>query len=128
MKFTLPDSAGCWQEITITDGERAGDVKIDLKICQEVDDVLSENAQVRRDGQRRYMGEGDNTTMMLLGRLSTLQAHELIKQGIFWDDQALRKWLRNLDNYLWGVMKGTTPRYFEVKHVQGSQDQGGRAA
>ena len=113
MKFALPDGGG-WQEIEVREGERFGDIEFRTISRERVDDVLAANARARNSGVRHYIGEGDNSSMMLLGSLSSLQAHLLMKSGVFWDDDALRRWFRDLDNYLWGVQRGTTPRAFKT--------------
>lgn len=112
MKFIIPDAGGVFQEVEISDGRRAGDLEIKILQKEEVDSVLDRNGRLRNTGVRTYLGKGDNTSMVLIGSLSALQAHLLMQEGTFWDDNKLRGWLKDLDNHLWGVLKGTTDRSF----------------
>jgi hypothetical protein len=52
------------------------------------------------------MGDGTQTSGRLLGSISPLQMQMLVEQGIFWDDDKLRKWFKDLDNYLWSASRG----------------------
>ena len=101
MRFVLPDGDG-FQEITIKDGRKAGEVQIDLVSKEETKDIIEANKRAQR-GAVQKLGKGTQTSMELIGRLGNLQAHKLMQQGIYWDDDALKRWLNDLDNYLWRV-------------------------
>ena len=120
MKFVLPSVDGTWEEISITELDD-NTVKIDVVPKQMVDDVLKENAFYRNSDKRYTYGKGTQTSMEHLAEISNLQAHELIKQQVFWDDNRLRKWCKDLDNYLWNTRRGKAPTYYPVKHVQDKQ-------
>lgn len=100
MKFKLPDGEG-YQEITLRDGDGGG-VIIDIISKEDVSAILESNKKAQL-GNRAFMGKGTQTSMYQLGEISALMAFELEKQGIFQDDNALRRWFRDLDNYLWRV-------------------------
>jgi len=99
MKFTLPDSDGCHQEIVLEDAGK-GLVTVHMQSKEDVTSIIESNKRAQKMG-RQGMGEGTQESMYKLGELSALQTHELMKQGIFQDDKALRKWFDDLNNYLW---------------------------
>ena len=100
MKFNLPDGDG-FQEITIREGDN-GQVHIDLVSKEDVTEILEANKKAQREG-RAYLGKGTQTSAYRLGQVSPLMMLELTKKGIWQDDNALRKWFKDLDNYLWRV-------------------------
>ena len=99
MKFNLPDAGGGYQEITITEGGK-GSTIVTIQSKEDVEGVIEKNKRALTS-DRQYMGKGTQTSMYKLGELSALKAHQLMKDGTFWDDKALRKWFADLDNYLW---------------------------
>lgn len=100
MKFKLPDGEG-FQEITIREDVN-GDVVVDLISKEDVTAILEANKRAQRSAPTT-LGKGTQTSMVHLAELSCLQAHMLMEEGVFWDDNALRKWCNDLDNYLWRV-------------------------
>lgn len=98
MKFVLPDGAG-WQEVNIRETPD-GDIVVDLQSFEDVTPIIEDNKK-RQLGKKEYWGKGTQTSQYHLGQLSALKAHELMKQGIYQDDNALRRWFNDLENYLW---------------------------
>jgi hypothetical protein len=101
MKFILPDG-DAWQEVTIRDGEN-GDVIVEMQSKEDVSIILNENKKAQK-GPRQTMGKGTQTSQYKLGQISALKTHQLMQQGIFYDDKRLRKWFADLDNELWRTM------------------------
>jgi hypothetical protein len=81
-----------------------GTLKIQDK--EDVSSILKVNAFLRNSGGKVDFGEGTQTSGRLLGTISPLQMQMLVEQGIFWDDDKLRKWFKDLDNYMWTVQRG----------------------
>lgn len=98
----IPKSDG----IGWTEAELDSDGVLKLQDKEEVDFILDMNAYERNNGVKDNFGEGTQTSMRKLGTISPLQMQLLIEQGIFWDDDKLRKWFKDLDNYMWSVTKG----------------------
>lgn len=110
MKFVLPDGS-CNQTIEITD---EGEIRI--QSWEDVSDVLAANERERNHGESHIvMGSGTQTSMTKLGEVSALKAYQLMKEGIFFDDNKLRGWFKDLDNYLWGVTRGKKGKYHAVQ-------------
>ncbi len=99
MKFNLPDGDG-YQEITIRD--TADGVVVDMVNKEDVSAILEANKRARLE-LPSTLGRGTQTSAHQIADISALQAHMLMKQGVFWDDKALRRWCNDLDNYLWRV-------------------------
>ena len=118
MKFRLPDGDG-YQEITIRENAD-GDICVDLVLAEDVTAILEANKRAQREAPLT-LGSGTQTSMRQIADLSALQAHMLMRQGIFWDDKALRKWCNDLDNYLWRVTAKGHSIYHEVPDVQSLQ-------
>jgi len=104
MKFNLDDGGG-YQTITIKDGDKPGDVKIDIVSAEDVTSVIESNKRAQNSGEKQMLGNGTETSMFKMGELSALKAYQLMQSNIFWDDKALRKWFSDLDNYLWRVTR-----------------------
>ena len=117
MKFALPDGDNAWQEITIRENDK-GDIVIDMYSAEDMTAIIEAN-KIAQSEKRRTLGKGTQTSMYHLGSLGAVQAHELIKKGIFQDDDALRKWFNDLDNYLWRTVDKV--RRGGMSAVQGSQ-------
>ena len=105
MKFALPDSEGTWQEITIRDAADGG-VQIEMYSAEDVTDLIESNKRAQSEAPLT-LGKGTQTSMKKLGSLSAVMTHELMKKGIFQDDNALRRWFNDLDNELWRTMRKT---------------------
>lgn len=103
---TLVDQYGIEQRFVIRDGEKTGDVVIETYHAEDVDSIIESNKKQQLNG-KQTLGKGTQTSMYKLGELSNLQAFNLMQQGIFFDDKALRKWFNDLDNYLWRTVDKT---------------------
>lgn len=99
MKFSLDDGNGVIQEFKL-EANRSGDVLISNSLKEDVTKILDDNKRQQNDS-KQVMGKGTQTSMYKLGQISNLQAFMLMQQGKFFDDNALRKWFNDLDNYLW---------------------------
>ena len=121
MRFILPSVDGTWEEITIT--ELDDGVRIDVVPKQMVDDVLKETKFFRNSDKRYMLGKGTETSMEHIAEISNLKAHDLMKQNVFWDDKKLRKWCKDLDNYLWSTRRGKAPTFHAVKKETNVQNQ-----
>ena len=119
MKFSMDDGNGVIQDFELKDGPKKGDVIVNMSLREAVNSVLDDNKRQRNFG-RQTLGKGTQTSMYKLGEISMLQAHILMQQGIFQDDNALRKWFNDYDNYLWRVVDKSGAR----RAVQGLQDSG----
>lgn len=98
----IPNSSGRgW-----TEAEYNADGSLKVQDKEDVSDILELNAAIRNADGKVYFGEGTQTSGRLLGTISPLQMQMLIEQGIFWDDDALRRWFKDLDNYMWSVTRG----------------------
>lgn len=95
--FSLTDHNGVVQEFTITDGERRGDVIVHTRLKEDIDEMI-EDAKAQRSAGRQVLGKGTQTSMYKMGQLSNLEAYQLMQQGVFFDDKALRKWFSDRDN------------------------------
>lgn len=102
MKFVLPDSGNVYQEFTLREDD-AGNVVVDIVPAEDVTDLIDANKRAQNE-DKQVIGKGTQTSMFRLGELSALKAHQLMQDGTFWDDAALRKWFHDLDNYLWRVV------------------------
>lgn len=122
MKFTTWDSTGVAQDFELKDGDKKGDVVIISRRRENVSDIIEENKRQAREEGRQTLGRGTQTSMYKLGSLSQLQTFNLIKQGIFYDDNKLRRWMGDLDNYLWRVLD--KPRRGGISAIQSLQDLG----
>lgn len=89
-----------------TEAEYTADGALKVQDHEDVSDILKINALIRNNADKIYFGEGTQTSGKLLGTISPLQMQMLIEQGIFWDDNKLRKWFKDLDNYMWSVTRG----------------------
>lgn len=89
-----------------TEAEYNADGSLKVQDKEDVSDILELNAAIRNSAGKVYFGEGTQTSGRLLGTISPLQMQMLIEQGIFWDDDKLRKWFKDLDNYMWSVTRG----------------------
>lgn len=89
-----------------TEAEYLADGSLRVQDKEDVSDILEVNALIRNADGKVYYGEGTQTSGKLLGTISPLQMQMLIEQGIFWDDNKLRAWFRDLDNYMWSVTRG----------------------
>ena len=105
MKFALPDVNGAWQEVSITETAE-GDVKVDLYMAENVSDIIEANKKAQANSPLVF-GRGTQSSMKKIGSLSTVMAYELMKKGIYQDDNALRRWFNDLDNYLWRATEKT---------------------
>ena len=104
MKFQLQDGESI-QNVHIDEDDK-GNIIVSLQSVEDVTAILEANKKAQRDVEahgRRTMGQGTQTSMYQLGELSALQVHELMKQGIWDDDAALRRWFNDLDNELWRI-------------------------
>jgi len=99
MKFKLPDGDSAWQEVSISETAN-GDIKVDVYSAEDVTKVIEANKRAQSDTPLT-LGKGTQTSMKKIGSLSATMAHELMKKGIYQDDNALRRWFNDLDNYLW---------------------------
>ena len=120
MKFSIEDSNGVIQDFELKSGPKAEDVIVNMSWRENVDDIIEENKRQAREEGRQTMGKGTQTSMYKLGSLSHLQTHMLMQQGIFQDDNRLRRWFNDLDNYLWRAVDKTRGR----RAVQGLQADG----
>ena len=102
MRFNLPDG-NAWQEFTIKDGDK-GDIIVDVRSLEDVDAIIEDNKKAQ-NGKKQVWGKGTQTSAYRLGQLSALKAYQLMKEGIYQDDKALRKWFNDLDNYLWRTVE-----------------------
>lgn len=98
MKFSINDD-GVVQEF-ILDADSKGNVVVTTRLKEDVTEVIEDNKRQQLSG-KQTLGKGTQTSMYKLGQLSNMQAYNLMQQGIFWDNKALRKWFDDLDNYLW---------------------------
>ena len=89
-----------------TEAEYNQDGSLKIQDKEDVSSILRVNAHLRNSGQPVYFGEGTQTSARLLGSVSPLQMQLLIEQGIWNDDDKLRKWFKDLDNYLWSANRG----------------------
>ena len=105
MKFTLPDANGAWQEITIKDTLDGG-VQVDMHSVEDVSGLIEANKRAQSE-KPLTLGKGTQSSMKKLGSLSAVMAHELMKKGVYQDDNALRRWFDDLDNYLWRTVAKT---------------------
>lgn len=99
MKFELNDGNGVIQEFKL-DADKKGNVIVSTRLKEDVSEILNDNKRQQNDG-KQVMGKGTQTSMYKLGQISNLQAFMLIQQGKFFDDNELRNWFNDLDNYLW---------------------------
>lgn len=117
MKFVLPDSGNAWQEVNIRE-DADGNIIVDTVSVEDTTEVIESNKRAQA-ANRQTMGKGTQTSMFKLGEISALQAYELMKQGIFQDDKALRRWFGDLDNYLWRtVSRDNKGKYHAVQSPQ----------
>lgn len=116
MRFLLPDGSA-WQEFTIHSAEN-GKTIVEIVPKEDVTPVIEDNKKAQT-GPKQTLGKGTQTSMYKLGQLSALKAHQLMKQGIYQDDAALRRWFNDLDNYLWRTVH--KKRRWGDDAVQGSQ-------
>jgi hypothetical protein len=91
-----------WTEAVL---ENDGTLKVQEK--EEVDFILKINEHDRNSHTKDDFGKGTQTSMRKLGTISLLQMQNLIEQGIWDDDVKLRKWFKDLDNYLWSAARGS---------------------
>jgi hypothetical protein len=89
-----------------TEAEYNSDGSLKVQDKEDVTSILKVNAHLRNNNEKVYFGDGTETSAKLLGTISPLQMQLLIEQGIFWDDDKLRKWFKDLDNYLWSAERG----------------------
>lgn len=89
-----------------TEAEYNSDGSLIVQDKEDVSSILKVNAHLRSNNSPTYLGKGTETSGRLLGSISPLQMQMLIEQGIFWDDNKLRKWFKDLDNYLWSANRG----------------------
>ena len=89
-----------------TEAEYNQDGSLKIQDKEDVTAILKVNAYLRGQNKPIHYGEGTQTSGKLLGSISPLQMQMLIEQGIFWDDNKLRKWFKDLDNYLWSAERG----------------------
>jgi hypothetical protein len=89
-----------------TEAEYNQDGSLKVQDKEDVTSILKVNAHLRGNNKPIYMGDGTQTSGRLLGSISPLQMQMLVEQGIFWDDDKLRKWFKDLDNYLWSANRG----------------------
>lgn len=99
MEFSLDDGNGVIQDFKL-DADRQGNVTVTSRLREDVSSIIEDNKRLQNEGEQT-IGRGTQTSMRKLGQVSNLQAHMLMQQGIFFDDNAMRKWFRDLDNYLW---------------------------
>lgn len=104
--FTLYDQYGIAQKITLRTGDRPDDVVVDMQCVENVDDIIEDNKRQQSAGKQMF-GKGTQTSQYKLGQLSHLQTYNLMQQGIFQDDNKLRGWFNDLDNYLWRTIDKT---------------------
>lgn len=104
--FTLYDQYGIAQKFTLRTGKRPDDVVVEMQSVEEVDEIIDENKRQQNAG-KQVLGKGTQTSMYKLGQLSHLQTYNLMQQGIFQDDNKLRGWFNDLDNYLWRTVSKT---------------------
>ena len=95
--FSITDHNGVIQEFTLADGDRKGDVIVHTRLKENIDDMIND-AKAQRSAGRQMFGKGTQTSMYKMGQLSNLEAYNLMRQGIFFDDAALRRWLADRDN------------------------------
>jgi len=98
--FTLYDQYGIAQNFTLRTGERSDDVVVEMQAVEDVDAIIDDNKRAQNSG-KQTLGKGTQTSMYKLGQLSHLQVYNLMQQGVFQDDNKLRGWFNDLDNYLW---------------------------
>ena len=96
MKFKIHDNETTWQNFTIREGEKKGDVIIDTQLVEDITPIL-EQAKRERDLGPQYMGKGTQTTMKKLGSLSMTETVALMKSGVYYDDKALKKYILDRD-------------------------------
>lgn len=89
-----------------TEAEYNSDGSLKVQEKEDVSSILKVNAYMRNNGGKVDFGEGTQTSGRLLGSISPLQMQMLVEQGIFWDDDKLRAWFKDLDNYLWSASRG----------------------
>jgi len=89
-----------------TEAELEDDGTIKIQDFEDVSHILKMNENIRNNKEAVYFGDGTQTHARLLGTISPLQMQLLVEQGIFWDDDKLRKWFKDLDNYMWSVNRG----------------------
>jgi hypothetical protein len=89
-----------------TEAEYNQDGSLKVQDKEDVSSILKVNAHIRNEGEPVYFGDGTQTSAKLLGSVSPLQMQMLIDQGIWWDDVKLKKWFKDLDNYLWSASRG----------------------
>jgi len=85
--------------------ENDGTLKV--QEMEDVDFVLKLNAYDRNNNIKDDFGKGTQTSMRKLGTISLLQMQKLKEQGIWDDDNKLRAWFKDLDNYLWSAARGS---------------------
>lgn len=90
-----------------TEAELDSDGVLTVQEKEEVDWILKLNEHDRNVNKVTDFGEkGTQTSMRKLGTISLLQMQLLKEQGIWDDDDKLRKWFKDLDNYLWSASRG----------------------
>jgi len=104
MKFRIHDNETTWQDFTIRDGDRPGEVIVDTHLTEDVTPIL-EQAKLERDMGPQYLGKGTQTTMKKLGSLSMTEVVSLMKSGVYYDDKALRKYILDRDRAAFRVDK-----------------------
>ena len=104
MKFKVHDNDTTWQEFTIREGDKKGDVVVDTHLVEDVTPII-EQAKRERDMGPQYLGKGTQTTMKKLGTLSMTEVVSLMKSGVYYDDKALRRYIQDRDRAAFRVDK-----------------------
>ena len=90
-----------------TEAELDSDGTLKVQEKEDVDFILKINEHDRNNNIKDDFGKGTQTSMRKLGSISLLQMQLLKEQGIWDDDDKLRKWFKDLDNYLWSASRGS---------------------